>query len=199
MALVTAGAVEAGHSTHHHLHKATVAESPAPATVAPVHQAVATPRPSAHSYAEPRSTVSGKAADKRAAKKQAKVTKAKATISKLGKTMAITVGDAYHLLRVTELELTADYLAKVAEQKERDRAERARLREEEIAQREYERERDRLRKEHSHYEEAAAQLRAKGDHEAAAQAEAIPPHRPRSRVARRSSSPSEDLSASATN
>lgn len=101
-----------------------------------------------------------------------RLTKAKDTISKLGKTMTITVSDAYHHLRVTELELTADYLAKVAEQKERDRAERARLREEEIAQREYERERERLRKEHAHYEEAAAQLRAKGDHDAADQAEA---------------------------
>ncbi len=102
----------------------------------------------------------------------ARLTKAKETISKLGKTMTITVGDTYHHLRVTELELTADYLAKVAEQKERDRAQRARLREEEIAQREYERERERLRKEHAHYEEAAAQLRAKGDHDAADQAEA---------------------------
>ncbi|HEX3840101.1 MAG TPA: DUF4041 domain-containing protein [Acidimicrobiales bacterium] len=101
----------------------------------------------------------------------ARLTKAKETISKLGKTMSITVNEAYHVLRVTELELTADYLAKVAEQKERERAERARLREEEIAQREFERERERLRKEHAHYVEAAAQLHAKGDHEAAEQAE----------------------------
>lgn len=102
----------------------------------------------------------------------ARLTKAKETISKLGKTMSITVNEAYHRLRVTELELTADYLAKVAEQKERDRAERARLREEEIAQREFERERERLRKEHAHYEEAAAQLRANGDHAKADEAEA---------------------------
>lgn len=102
----------------------------------------------------------------------ARLTKAKETISKLGKTMSITVSEAYHRLRVTELELTADYLAKVAEEKERERAERARLREEEIAQREFERERERLRKEHAHYVEAAAQLRAKGDNEAADQAEA---------------------------
>jgi hypothetical protein len=102
----------------------------------------------------------------------ARLSKAKETISKLGKTMTITVNEAYHRLRITELELTADYLAKVAEQKERDRAERARLREEQIAQREFEREKERLRKEHAHYEEAAAQLRANGDHEAAEQAEA---------------------------
>ena len=102
----------------------------------------------------------------------ARLTKAKDTISKLGKTMSITVADRYHALRVAELELTADYLAKVAEQKEADRAERARLREEEIAQREFQREKERLLKEHAHYEEAAAQLRANGDHDKADEAEA---------------------------
>jgi len=102
----------------------------------------------------------------------ARLTKAKETISRLGKTMSITVTDKYHALRVAELELTADYLAKVAEQKEADRAERARLREEEIAQREFEREKERLLKEHAHYEEAAAQLRANGDHAKADEAEA---------------------------
>jgi len=102
----------------------------------------------------------------------ARLTKAKETISKLGKTMSITVTDRYHALRVAELELTADYLAKVAEQKEADRAERARLREEEIAQREFQREKERLQKEHDHYEEAAAQLRANGDHAKADEAEA---------------------------
>jgi Domain of unknown function (DUF4041)/Protein of unknown function (DUF2510)/Meiotically up-regulated gene 113 len=102
----------------------------------------------------------------------ARLTKAKNTISKLGKTMSILVTDRYHELRVAELELTADYLAKVAEQKEADRAERARLREEEIAQREFQREKERLLKEHAHYEEAAAQLRTIGDHARAAAAEA---------------------------
>ena len=102
----------------------------------------------------------------------ARLTKAKETISKLGKTMSITVTDRYHALRVNELELTADYLAKVAEQKEADRAERARLREEEIAQREFEREKERLLKEHAHYEEAAAQLRANGDSAKADEADA---------------------------
>jgi hypothetical protein len=102
----------------------------------------------------------------------ARLTKAKDTISKLGKTMSITVTDRYHALRLAELELTADYLAKVAEQKEADRAERARLREEEIAQREFQREKDRLLKEQAHYEEAARQLRANGDHAKADEAEA---------------------------
>ena len=102
----------------------------------------------------------------------ARLTKAKDIISKLGKTMNIVITDHYHTLRVAELQLTADYLAKVAEEKERNREERARLREEEIARREYEREQDRLRKEQAHYEEAVAALRARGDHDAATEAEA---------------------------
>ena len=56
-------------------------------------------------------------------------------VDRLGGTMNIMVTDFYHRLRVEELELTADYLAKVAEQKDREREERARLREEQIARR----------------------------------------------------------------
>ena len=77
----------------------------------------------------------------------ARLQKARETITRLGGTMNIMVTDTYHRLRVEELELTADYLAKVAEQKDREREERARLREEQIARREYEREQERLRKE----------------------------------------------------
>jgi seryl-tRNA synthetase len=98
--------------------------------------------------------------------------KAKSTITKLGGTMNIRVTDRYHQLRVEELELTADYLAKVAEEKERDRQERDRIREEEKARREFEREQDRLRKEQAHYESTVAALRAQGDEVAAAEAEA---------------------------
>ena len=93
----------------------------------------------------------------------ARLEKARETISKLGATMKIQVTDSYHKLRIEELELTADYLAKTAEEKERAREERARLREEEAARREYEREQERLRKELAHYDAAAAALREKGD------------------------------------
>lgn len=102
----------------------------------------------------------------------ARLVKARETIVRLGGTMDITVTDSYHKLRVEELELTADYLAKVAEQKERDREERARLREEQVARREYEREQERLRKELTHYQTAIAALRGRGDETGAAQAEA---------------------------
>ncbi len=93
----------------------------------------------------------------------ARLDKARETISKLGGTMNIQITDSYHRLRVEELKLTADYLAKTAEEKERAREERARLKEEEIAQREYRREQERLEKEKAHYDGAAAALRAKGD------------------------------------
>jgi cell division septum initiation protein DivIVA len=102
----------------------------------------------------------------------ARLAKAKDTITKLGKTMNITVTEKYHHLRVTELEYTADFLAKLADEKERDREERARLRDEATAQREMEHEKDRLRKEKAHYEEAIAQLRAQGDHDKADEAQA---------------------------
>ncbi|MCW2931144.1 MAG: ATPase [Actinomycetia bacterium] len=93
----------------------------------------------------------------------ARLEKARETISKLGATMKINVTDSYHRLRVEELQLTSDYLAKVAEEKERAKEERARLREEEIARREYEREQERLRKEQAHYVATLAALKDNGD------------------------------------
>ena len=98
----------------------------------------------------------------------ARLDKARQTISRLGGTMKIQITDSYHGLRVQELELTADYLAKTAEEKERAREERARLREEEIARREYEREQERLQKEYAHYESTTAALREQGDLDGAA-------------------------------
>jgi hypothetical protein len=101
----------------------------------------------------------------------ARLQKARETITRLGGTMDIMVSDSYHRLRVQELELTSDHLAKVAEQKEREREERAQLREEQLARREYEREQERLRKELAHYQSAVAALRGRGDEAGAAQAE----------------------------
>jgi len=102
----------------------------------------------------------------------ARLQKARDTIIRLGGTMNIAITDPYHRLRVEELELTADYLAKVAEEKERAREEKARLREEEIARREFECEQERLRKEHAHYETAVTALRQQGDQDGADQAAA---------------------------
>jgi hypothetical protein len=85
--------------------------------------------------------------------------------------MHINISDRYHLLRIKELELTADYLAKIDEEKERIRAERERLRDEQQAQREYERERERLRKEMAHWETALGKWIGAGDTSKAAEAQ----------------------------
>jgi Domain of unknown function (DUF4041)/T5orf172 domain len=72
-------------------------------------------------------------------------------IAKLGKTMDIRISDTYHRTRIKELELTADYIEKRAEEKEHEQAERERLREERKVQEELARERARLEKEQQHY------------------------------------------------
>ena len=88
----------------------------------------------------------------------ARLSKTRETIAKLGATMQIRISDAYHALRIEELELTADYLAKVEEEKERVREERERQREEAKAQKEFEREKARLLKEQAHYRAAYDRL-----------------------------------------
>jgi len=97
-----------------------------------------------------------------------RLTKVATLIVRLGRTMDIHISDPYHRLRVQELALTADYLAKVAEEKEREREEKARLREERRVQQEIERERARLDKERQHYSNALDALIAKGDEAGAA-------------------------------
>lgn len=97
--------------------------------------------------------------------------KSRETIAKLADTMHIRIADPYHLLRLRELELTADYLAKAAEEKEAMRSERDRLREEAAAQKEIEREQEKLAKEQAHYAAAIEALREKGDSAALAEHE----------------------------
>lgn len=89
-----------------------------------------------------------------------RLSKAAATIEKLGKTMDIRITSDYHRARLYEIELTADYLAKVEEERERTRAEREQLRDQQLAEREIEREKARLAKEQAHYQNALARARA---------------------------------------
>lgn len=89
-------------------------------------------------------------------------------IERLGKTMNIRIAPEYIKVRVTELELTADFLQKEAEEKAAERVERERLREERKIQMEIERERARLEKERQHYTNALEALVAKGDNAGAA-------------------------------
>lgn len=97
--------------------------------------------------------------------------KAREAISKLGSMMQINVTDKYHRLRVEELTLTADYLAKKEEERELERAEKERLREEEKARRELEAEKTRLAKERAHYATALEKIRVSGNPDEIAAAE----------------------------
>ncbi|MFP8902749.1 DUF4041 domain-containing protein [Streptomyces atacamensis] len=100
-----------------------------------------------------------------------RLAKSRETIARLGKTMQIRVTDEYHRLRVRELELTADHLAKIEEEKERRREERERQREEERLEREIARERARLDKERNRLVLALNRARSVGQADAAQIAE----------------------------
>ncbi len=100
-----------------------------------------------------------------------RLTKARDTIAKLGRTMQIRVSEPYHRARVEELELTADYLAQQEQEKERIRAERERQRDEDAARKEFEREKARLMKEQNHWKLVQEKWRAQGDEVKVAEAE----------------------------
>lgn len=87
------------------------------------------------------------------------------SIAKLGSLMEMRISPAYHQLRNEELELTADYLMKVQEEKEAAREERERLREERKVEAELAAEKERLAKERAHFVNALEALRVNGDDE----------------------------------
>lgn len=89
-------------------------------------------------------------------------------IEKLGAMLQIRISSRYRALRMQELELTADYLLKKQEEKEAERAERARLREEAKAQAEFRREIEKLEKERRHLLNVRQALLERGDEVAAA-------------------------------
>jgi hypothetical protein len=97
---------------------------------------------------------------------------ARTTIVRLGATMNITITESYHRLRIDELRLTADFLAKKEEEREAERAEKERLRDEARARKEFEAEKARLLKEQAHYRTALERLRQTGTPEEVAAAEA---------------------------
>ena len=98
--------------------------------------------------------------------------KARDSIAKLGATMHIRIDPGYHSVRTQELELTADYLAKQEEEKERIRAERERQRDEDAARKEFEREKARLTKEQAHWERVQQKWETQGDEGKVAEAAA---------------------------
>ena len=105
----------------------------------------------------------------------ARLDKSRAAINRLGaQPMEIAIAERYHNLRIRELELAADWLAKKDQEKEEAKAERARLREEAKARKEIEAERKRLLKERAHYEALVQKLRDDGNEaEAAEQARVL--------------------------
>jgi hypothetical protein len=92
-----------------------------------------------------------------------RVDKVEKSIEKLGKTMSITINDAYHQLRISEIKLTADYLEKKEDEKEKQKEEKLRLKEEEKAQKEFEREKEKLNKELMHHQSILAKANESGD------------------------------------
>lgn len=93
------------------------------------------------------------------------------SIARLGRMMEMHISDSFHGLRLEEIELTADWLMKVQEEKEAAREERARLREERKVAQELAAERARLDKERAHLANALATLRASGGSDAELQAQ----------------------------
>ena len=98
--------------------------------------------------------------------------KAVESIAKLGSMMEMRVNPGYHSLRFEELELTADYLMKVQQERENAREERERLREERRAEAELVAEKEKLTKERAHYLNALEVLRTNGDAQAIAEMQA---------------------------
>jgi hypothetical protein len=86
----------------------------------------------------------------------------RAAIMRLGGMMQMHISEAFHALRLEEVELTADYLMKKQEEREAAIEERARLREERKVAAELEEERAKLAKERSHILNALQAVQSTG-------------------------------------
>lgn len=86
----------------------------------------------------------------------------RAAIAKLGAMMELRISDAYHALRIEEIELTADYMMRKEEEREVARAERERLREERKVEMELAAAREKLDKERAHLVAVLEKVRASG-------------------------------------
>lgn len=84
------------------------------------------------------------------------------SIAKLGRMMEMRIADRYHALRVEEVRLVGDYLAKKEEERETARAERERLREERKVELELAAAREKLEKERSHLLTVIERVRSSG-------------------------------------
>lgn len=80
-----------------------------------------------------------------------------------GSTMGVAIDEAFHVLRLEELHLTADHHLRVEQEKENAREERQRQREEAKAQEEFMRRKKDLLKEQAHYRSLLERSRLSGD------------------------------------
>lgn len=101
-----------------------------------------------------------------------RLSSARDAIGRLGRTMSITVSPAYHQLRIEELSLIADYLAKSQEEKDAEQAAQLRLRDEAAARRDAEAEKSRLLEEQAHHQRSLVAVQRSGDAVAATAVEA---------------------------
>lgn len=98
-----------------------------------------------------------------------RIDKLRERIARAGRVMQLRISDEYHVIRMQEIRLTADYLQKVEEEREQLRALREAEREEQKARREMEAEKLRLQREAMKYQTAIERLRARGDEQAVAE------------------------------
>lgn len=102
-----------------------------------------------------------RAGNVQAAKKR--LERSRDAIARYGNIMGMRISDAFHDIRLQEIELTADFLIKKQEEREAAREERARLREERKVAQELAAEREKLEKERSHIMNAIDALKYRGD------------------------------------
>lgn len=103
-----------------------------------------------------------------AAKKRLETTRE--AIVKNGSTMGVAIDEAFHALRLEELQLTADHHLRVEQEKENAREERQRQREEAKAQEEFKQRKKALLKEQAHYTSLLERSRLNGDEAGLAEA-----------------------------
>lgn len=86
----------------------------------------------------------------------------RSAIAKLGQMMEMHISDQFHQIRITEIELVADYMVKKEEEREAARAEREKLREERKVAAELAAAKEKLEKERSHLVTVIDKLQASG-------------------------------------
>jgi len=92
-----------------------------------------------------------------------RVEASRVAIARLGRMMEMRISDAFHGLRIEEIELTSDWLMKKQEEREIEREQRAALREQRKVEQELAEERERLDKERSHLLNAIGSLAVAGN------------------------------------